>query len=130
MKDQLVLPLNEKTARERSAEPSGERGVVDPVVHLDKDGLDAHESTEQEEGKGDGGTCRDDDIGSLAPENLPGKAEVLHEIRDVAGGRIVGPVAPLRLEEIMAVWHVERDPEAIVVLPPGLQNQKVREVPT
>lgn len=128
MKDQLVFPLNEKTAREWSTQSGGERGVIDAIVHLDEHGLGAHQATEQKEGKGHCGARRDDDVGTFPPQNSPRETKVLDQVRDVAGRGIEGPITALRFEKIMTVWHVERDPESVVVLPPGFENEQMSKV--
>ena len=128
MKDQLVFPLDEKAARQGRAQSSGERGVIDPIVDLDENGFGTHESTKQEKREGHCCTGRDDDIGPFSTKDLPRQAEVLYQVRNVSRRRVVRPVTPFGLEEIMAVRHVERDPESIVVLPPRLENQQMREM--
>src|SRR5215207_8575154 len=87
----LGLPLQQETARERVAEPPGQRGDVDAVVVLQVNSLDPEQTSDEKEREGDACSRRDDDVGSISVQEAPREREIANQVKRVPRGGVIRP---------------------------------------
>ena len=73
---------------------------------------------------------RHNHVGVVRAEEAPGQSQIADEIGHVACRRVVGPNDAFAAQPMVAVRSIESDPQAVVLLPPGLEVAKLHEVAT